>query len=105
MNPIEAIRVRLDGGRHWYQGGPIGFSRAGRPAVCLLLALDQDERLYALQDRLISQVIEEQFPERRSSGDGYLSPIPSFNDHPATTWADVDLVLQKAAARADELVN
>jgi len=104
MNPIETIRVRLDGGRHWCQGGPIGFSRAGLPAVCLLLALDQDdERAYALQDRLISHVIEEQFPERRMPGDGYASPIPSFNDHPATTWRDVDLVLHKAALLAEEL--
>jgi hypothetical protein len=105
MNPIEMIRIRLDGGRHWYQGGPIGFSQAGLPAVCLLLALDQDDqRAYELQDRLISAVIEEQFPERRSLDDGYTSPIPSFNDHPATTWNDVDLVLHKATLMADELV-
>ena len=72
--------------------------------MCLLLALEQDdEPTYALQDRLISEVIEEQFPERRMPSDGYASAIPSFNDHPATTWSDVDLVLHKAALLAEEL--
>jgi len=97
MNLIERVRNRLDGGRHWFQGGPVGLTEAGCGGVCLLLALDQDDdHAYVVQTQLISHVIDEQFPDRNDR-DGYSTPIPFFNDHPDTTWDDVDLVLHKAS--------
>ena len=50
--------------------------------------------------RHIAEVIAEQYPERA----GRFGDIPTFNDHADTTRADIDLVLEKAIAKADEIV-
>jgi len=38
-------------------------------------------------------------------GKRYGETIASFNDHPETTWAMVEEVMEKAAIRGDELVD
>lgn len=43
-------------------------------------------------------VIDEQFPDRPMS-------VVGFNDHKDTTFADVELVLEKAALKLDEAVQ
>lgn len=46
----------------------------------------------------IVDVLTEQYPERL---DPRWLTIPSFNDHEATTWDDVRVVLEKLAVRED----
>jgi hypothetical protein len=53
---------------------------------------------------LMRQTIAEQFPDR-AAFPAAISTVWQFNDHPDTTWADVDLVLDKAARRWDEQVQ
>lgn len=47
---------------------------------------------------LLSEIITTQFPDRVDKE----SSVPAFNDHPDTTQADIELVLEKAAASWDE---
>ena len=59
------------------------------------------------ESNLLLEVIKEQYPDRclhRATGTDYFD-IPTFNDHEDTTRADIDLVLEKAIARADETVD
>lgn len=46
-----------------------------------------------------NDIIGEQFPERSE-----FPCVVFFNDHPATTFADVEMVLEKAQLRLDERV-
>jgi hypothetical protein len=46
----------------------------------------------------IVSILAEQYPERL---DPRWLTIPSFNDHEATTWDDVRVVLEKLVARED----
>lgn len=86
---LRATLERLDGGRRWCKGV---FWSGDR--WCLLGALTPP-RMEAWQ--AIVGVACEQFPER------FLGvSITRFNDHPDTTWADVELVLEKAIAVAEE---
>jgi hypothetical protein len=61
--------------------------------------------------QLVSEIIQEQFPERLSHlyhRDGPLAPgrvIPAFNDHHDTTLDDVLKVLEKAAIQCDEVLG
>ena len=50
---------------------------------------------------LIMEVIKEQFPERLNR---FNQNIPSFNDHPDTTFEDVRLVIEKAAIKEQEQI-
>lgn len=45
-------------------------------------------------------VIDEQYPGRMEAGPH--SNVPNFNDHPDTTFADVERVLEKAAVKWEE---
>lgn len=50
---------------------------------------------------IVQDVVREQFPERGGLG---LSSEILFNNHPDTTFADVEMVLEKAQLRLDEAV-
>ena len=47
----------------------------------------------------VDMVVKEQYPERRK---GSLATVPNFNDHPDTTFSDVERVLEKAAVKWEE---
>lgn len=68
--------------------------------VCIIGACLHAYRFFELSP--IRDVVEEQYPERvKRPG---FSPVAAFNDHPDTTLEDVILVLEKAAARFDEVL-
>jgi hypothetical protein len=98
-NPIEAVRARLDGGRQWHKGNLRDYS----DRVCILGAI-RDELPGEQQEAAeaaVEAVAREQFPERIAER-GPLKPIPGFNDHQLTTFADVEVVLDKASVAWDE---
>src|ERR1017187_10338976 len=73
----------------------------------VLGGVDAAESTYCTESNLILDVIKEQYPDRclhGASGTDYFD-IPTFNDHEYTTRADIDLVLEKAIAKADEIVT
>jgi len=98
---LDRARGRLQGGRLWHQGslrGPDG-------SACLVGALLDAATGQREVDRvayLLGDVIQEQYPDLPGVAGSRLAALPTFNDHPDTTWADVDLVLDKAARRLDE---
>jgi hypothetical protein len=53
----------------------------------------------AIAARTLDEVAGEQYPDRHYLG---LRPAAAFNDHPDTTWADVEVVLDKASVLWDE---
>ena len=86
-----------DAGRHCLQGALYEahgvVPRCGdKPG----LALTED---LAADVRMVNHVIEEQYPDRFGA-----IGVARFNDHPETTVDDVVRVLEKAAARSDEIV-
>jgi hypothetical protein len=49
----------------------------------------------------IVRIVGTEFPRRQFHAEwGVHSHVAEFNDHPATTWADVEMVLEKVAAGA-----
>jgi hypothetical protein len=107
-NPIEAVRARLDGGRKWHKGelGDVD----GDGSVCVIGACQAVYWSGAKHDAYtdirdtIAAVVLEQYRDRVRNVDLMTggSPIPSFNDHDATTFADVEVVLDKASVAWDE---
>ena len=104
-NVLDQARARLDGGKKWQKYGLTGIY--GR--VCLVQALGEASRgsgvtLYKGLKAVID-VVAEQYPDRgldRNDHPRLGVSIPAFNDHPDTTWADIEAVLDKAARRLDE---
>jgi hypothetical protein len=45
-------------------------------------------------------IIQAEFPGRIDPESGVFSHVAEFNDHPETTWADLEMVLEKVAAGA-----
>lgn len=98
-NPAENIldALRKNG---WGKGQSV--SKDGAICVghaCEWSMMSMDKTLGALLP-----VLNEQFPERLNwmhykIG---LGPVVAFNDHPDTTFADVERVLEKAAIRWEE---
>lgn len=50
------------------------------------------------------EVAAEQFPDRIEAAADGLRPAAAVNDHPATTFADIELIVAKAALKIDEAV-
>jgi hypothetical protein len=94
MNPVEHVRANLGrDGKRWHKGSLDGPGES----MCLIGACMS--ALTRLAIGPIVEVVGEQYPDRVRA---YYKAIPSFNDHPDTTWADVERVLDKASARWDE---
>lgn len=94
-NPFEKVLDRLRE-KGWMQGrfgGPNGpnciYGAAGNVGV--------SNDIEAVLD-----VIETQFPDRMKDKASYHHPGPHFNDHPDTTFTDVERVLEKAAVKWEE---
>lgn len=105
MNAIDDVRIRLDNGNLWTKG--MMEDCFGR--VCLIgAALKSHEYPSKFADMInvVADVIREQYPERLVLlGAGVIEDslaLADFNDHPLTTWHDVELVLGKAAVVMDE---
>lgn len=91
--------LRRDG---WHQGD-YASNDSPRSRVCVLGAANRAAGRYATDEigldleweAAVRDVISEQFPDRAVM-------VHNFNDHPDTTFADVELVLEKAQIRLDE---
>ena len=90
--PTEALertlaRLRRHGWcQHAYQ------DNQGR--MCLLGAMGESFVNCPPAEQVIEDIAREQFPARMPAGADFVN----FNDHPDTTFADVELVLEKAIA-------
>jgi hypothetical protein len=97
--------LRRDG---WCQG--VGRKSTGErclgSAICES-TIDQSEQafdLWANRWTVITDIIREQFGDRMS-GNPAKSPIIELNDHPATVFADIEVVCTKAELRLAETVR
>lgn len=88
-NPIEDIRARLDGGRKWCKGKGWDGDK-----ICLVEAVAAKGHAGLLY--LLGGVIQERHPHRARGS------IVAFNDHPDTTYADIDAVLDEMSQRWEE---
>lgn len=91
-NPFEKVLDRLRE-KGWMKGRFGG----GDGPNCLLgakIVVSPNEGYSELE-----LTIREHYPDRRLSCRGIVS---GFNDHPATTFADVERVLEKAAVKWEE---
>jgi len=97
VTPLEILR--RDG---WCKGTVLNDSGER----CLIGALKLSPFAHPWDSRIIlivDEVVREQFPDRIGGYKG--RHIADFNDHPDTTFADVELVLEKAQLRFDEQVS
>jgi len=107
-NVLDQARQRLDGGKKWCKGAfRKGDSRCLTGAICFAsVNRDADSAPMGFSAWFaVDDVIREQYPDRGldlTQHTGLCVSIPAFNDHPDTTWADIDAVLDKAARRLDE---
>lgn len=101
MNPADEIRATLDvlQVRGWHRGSFEAHDGSGR--VCLMgarnVAMNQSP-LYSVNCdsrglRLLNRATCDLFPDR--------GVMASFNDHPDTTWSDVQLVCKHALNEAE----
>lgn len=100
-NPFEKVLDRLRE-KGWNQGnyGPTAGPNCILGAFMYELSLREcelwgDECIEGLETVLL-----EQYWERTVKGD--MTHVPNFNDHPDTTFADVEKVLEKAAVKWEE---
>lgn len=60
---------------------------------------------YHADRQALTDVVREQFPDRLGPVlSTYKPDVAQFNDHPDTTWADLELVVEKAAIKRQEAV-
>lgn len=99
-NPIPLVRERLDGGKNWIKGSYVGEG----DGVCLSMACTLVERYLddfnvlaiGVIEARIGKIIAEQYFDRVDDLAQFNASIPVFNDHPDTTWDDIEVVLDKA---------
>lgn len=75
-----------------------------RPRICMVDAVHALVRQESDMSCLYrwGAIIWQEYPERITSP-MCCNGIPAFNDHPDTTWADVERILEKAIALEEEL--
>jgi len=103
-NVLDQARDRLDGGRAWCKN----VDRDGQGRMCIVGAIGSlglDQEGYQATRAVLEGVIAEQYPYRGIHTIHGTVMVSVFNDHPDTTWADVDVVLDKAARILDEQVT
>lgn len=100
---IDDVIKRLDNGNKWHKGGL--YDRSDPTRVCVMGALNEVSQWQcgvARYERrselalLLTDVVVERYPDRVDATNG---AVASFNDHPATTWEDMMLVLKEARER------
>ena len=96
-NPFEKVLDRLRE-KGWIKG-----RYHMDESSCLLGAAMMERAVYwfscglTANNTLIVSIIESQYPDRIEFG-----VVPDFNDHPDTTFEDVEKVLEKAAVKWEE---
>jgi hypothetical protein len=101
---IRAMREILSSPDKWFKGGPLNHWGTARCllgarfpiALAAAVCIDSDPAC-----QIIAGVIREQYPERTGITERPFALLPRFNDDPCTTWADIDLVLDKAQREAE----
>ena len=102
MNPIREAIKTLPG--RWTKGSMHGDEGScGLGHVMNQVRKMDDVRVYSKIRNLMSEVAEEQFPERVRARDGRCA-FAQFNDHKDTTEGEVIAVMEKSAVRFDERV-
>lgn len=82
---------------HVCMNGAINTVLTGSPTVWAFLSAEA-----STARTMLSEVAEELFPDRTSEIAGCPA---SFNNHPLTTQAEVEMVMEKAAIRQDEVLS
>lgn len=84
----------------WIKGDMYSDWAADTPAACLVGAF---EKAYPLGAQRVSlaDIIRENYGDRVADTP---FPVSRFNDHPDTTWQDIEMVLEKAQAKLEESV-
>jgi hypothetical protein len=90
MNDVRKVLDYLDK-NGWYQGD---MFCPDNESACIKGAM-VGSNVFGVLD-IIRDVVEEQFADR-INWQPHVDPIVQFNDHPDTTYADVVMVLEKAA--------
>lgn len=96
-NPFEKVLDRLRE-KGWRQNG----SGREEGPNCIRGATQIMVGLKVLYDGPLLQVIATQYPDRTTTPLAGGVSIVEFNDHPDTTFADVERVLEKAAVKWEE---
>lgn len=110
MNAARTIYNGFQNGKRWIKG-----DYWSGDSMCLVGALAEflyhgdtaaDTVNRDATAKAMAAIITEQYPDRISSVDvayGAGNKIIDFNDHPDTTWMDVDRVLEKLAVKLEEM--
>lgn len=96
-NPFEKVLDRLRE-RGWMKGDYWYYDNVHGP-TCMLGAAIQTGVSSDLLEIKVPTIIQAQYPERFTR---HGAVVPFFNDHPDTTLADVERVLEKAAVKWEE---
>lgn len=100
MNSAEQILDLLKSSG-WCKGNSVRYNGVTRKhEYCLLGAAQQLGFTQRLTGIKLAPVVTEQFPERVESAlrSNPAHVVVTFNDHPETTFEDVQMVLEKAIA-------
>ena len=99
-NPFRKALEWFEGGRKWAKR----VFRSGDRA-CSLGALSWAEASKQ-EATYLDDLAVELFPQRaKHDHEGLLRPTAQFNDHPDTTWEDIEALFEKAAVRWEERVG
>ena len=93
-NPFEKVLDRLRE-KGWHKGGFYGPAETS----CILGASISCMTGKGFMS-ILRPIIEGQYPDRIT--DSLFGPISAFNDHPDTSFSDVERVLEKAAVKWEE---
>lgn len=100
-NPFEKVLDRLRE-KGWHKGD-YGFASGPNCLVGGLLfatGMNIQESCNSPESETLDKIVMEQYWGRAIRGS--MTHIPNFNDHPDTTFTDVERVLEKAAVKWEE---
>ncbi len=102
--------------RGWFQGSSTcqgtssAYKQVKNGTTCLYIALmlahgDEWSEAYRRDMDVLRGVCLEYFPERADLDSKAETTIIQVNNHPDTTYGDVETLLEKAAIRSDEVLS
>lgn len=100
-NPFEKVLDRLRE-KGWRKGdyGPKSGPNCIVGGLLEITGMTIRESYLSPEKVMLDSIVTEQFWERAVRG--RMTHIPNFNDHPDTTFSDVEKVLEKAAVKWEE---
>lgn len=100
-NPFEKVLDRLKE-KGWRQGdyGPKQGPNCLVGGLLVVTGKKVHESYGSKESQLLDKVVTEHYSDRAIVGN--MTHIPNFNDHPDTTFTDVERVLEKAAVKWEE---